>query len=88
MEKHKKILLVKEYNKTVLSDIQEIAAPLKNYYNISLLTFRRLYPNGDIIHIANHKKWLEFSFSHSFWQSTSSLKRIKSIDTDNHPLVE
>lgn len=73
---------VKQFNETHLDALQGISCALENNFNIKLLTFRRLFTNGKIIHLSNDHQWLDHSFEHSLWQSTSSLKRIQSIDID------
>tara|TARA_A100000171_G_scaffold43949_1_gene46346 strand:- start:4968 stop:5804 length:837 start_codon:yes stop_codon:yes gene_type:complete len=71
--------IVKSYNESILEELSNIAAPIQDALGVSLLTFRRLYTNGKIIHLSNHKEWLDSSFENSFWQSSSSLLRINQI---------
>jgi DNA-binding CsgD family transcriptional regulator len=71
---------LRSYNLEILPTLNSLSSPLKDKFNLSFLTFRRLYANGRIIHISNHKDWLENSLSNKFWQSMTSLKRINSIN--------
>ncbi len=83
MSMDRQISLVKSYNEDRLVELQRIASPITAHFNIRFLTFRRLFPDGKIIHLSNDEKWLDRSFDNSYWQSTSSLKRIKTVEVDH-----
>lgn len=80
-EVNKKILELKNYNVSMLDDLNSLSQPINNY-GIKFLTFRRVYDDGRLIHFANDKDWLLYSFDHQLWQSTSSLKRISKLNAD------
>lgn len=74
------ISTLREYNLSILPDLQEIGAPLYENYYLKFLTFRRLYTDGRIIHLSNHQKWLHEAIDNAYWQSNSSLQRINRMD--------
>lgn len=80
-EVNKKILELKNYNVSMLDDLNSLSQPINNY-GIKFLTFRRVYDDGRLVHFANDKDWLLYSFDHQLWQSTSSLKRISKLNAD------
>ena len=74
-----KILDIKNYNQRILDELNRLAIPIENY-GIKLLTFRRIYyDTGDMIHLSNDPAWLDYSYDHELWQSTSSMGRIQNI---------
>ncbi|MCC8399085.1 MAG: helix-turn-helix transcriptional regulator [Rickettsia endosymbiont of Platyusa sonomae] len=78
---HDQLLTIKNYNLQILDQLKTIASPIENY-GIQFLTFRRIYTDGKLIHFSNNEVWLDHSFDHQLWQSTSSLKRISKIGLD------
>lgn len=79
---NKEILDIKNYNISIIEDLNKLADPIKNY-GIKFLTFRRLYNNGRMLHFSNDVSWLDYSFNHQLWQSTSSIDRIDKVNIDN-----
>ena len=78
----KEILDIKNYNLRIIKDLNNLSAPIENY-GIKFLTFRRIYNDGKMLHFSNNSSWLDYSFNHYFWQSTSSIQRIKKVKIDN-----
>lgn len=78
----KEILDIKNYNLSIIKDLNNLSVPIENY-GIKFLTFRRIYNDGKMLHFSNNLSWLEHSFKCHFWQSTSSIQRIKKIKIDS-----
>jgi hypothetical protein len=75
---YKEILDTKNYNLSIINDLNALSSPITNY-GIRLLTFRRIYSDGKILHFSNDLSWLYHSFNYQLWQSTSSINRIKKV---------
>lgn len=65
-----------KYNKTVLERIKNISMPLSENFGIQLVTYRRFFNNGDLLHLSNSQEWLDHSSKYSHWTSHSTLTRI------------
>lgn len=65
-----------KFNQEVLSKINEIASPLVENFGLRLVTYRRFFNNGDLLHLSMDSQWLEHCCQYHHWTSHTTLKRI------------
>lgn len=72
------------YNKHVMENLNEIAHPLYECFGIQLLTYRRFFNNGDLLHLSNSPCWLDHSNTYNHWTSYRTLQRIQETPTQGY----
>lgn len=65
-----------KFNQDVLLKLNNIASPLVENFSLKLVTYRRFFNNGDLLHLSLDSHWLEHCCQRHHWTSRTTLKRI------------
>lgn len=65
-----------KYNKDVIEKINLILKPLVDNFGIHLVTYRRFFNNGDLLHLSFDESWMNHCVKYHHWTSNSTVNRI------------
>lgn len=68
------------YNLINAQRIQNVTAPLFNYFGFYLFTYRRVYDDGRIFHICSKSDWIQNCFNKELWISQQMQKRSQMLN--------
>jgi DNA-binding CsgD family transcriptional regulator len=75
-----------KFNKGVLEELNKISFPLLKNLGIKLVTYRRFFNNGNLLHLSTDANWLEHCVKNHHWTSHSTIKRI-SLTPIGQPII-
>lgn len=75
-----------QYNQKILQTIKTISLPLLENFGIELVTYRRFFDNGNLLHLSSDSKWLDHCCKCHHWTSHSTLKRVTAVSIDQ-PII-
>jgi len=68
-----------EYNKAISHKLNKICYPLESTYGIKLLSYRRFYLQGGLLHLTTHPEWCEHWYENQYWISNSFQDRVNRL---------
>lgn len=73
-----------DYNKSIANELNKICSPLEHHFGIKLISYRRFYLNGGLIHLTTNSEWCEHWYENRYWISDSFQERVNHLSQKNN----